>query len=210
MNPGDLDPPVTLVNTTGAPTIELSQTQITEGDEPQLTVTLSTGSTTYGTPRTFTIAAGAESTALEGQDWTLPSASVVLPAGDSSVAVTLAIIDDARLEPAGTVSFKASLDGGIETTAAILSIADDDRVVLAVQGPAEPITEGVAIELTLRLEPHPDTVAGAAVPDDACIVDFPVSATFARAGDTATALPSNAALETEHRCSTAPVRADLA
>ena len=197
VNPADLDPPITLVNTTGAPTIELSQAQITEGDDPQLTVTLSTGATTYGTPRTFTISAGAESTALEGQDWTLPSASVVLPAGDNSVAVTLAIIDDARLEPAETVSFKASLDGGMETAAAILSIADDDRVVLAVQGPTEPITEGVAIELTLRLEPHPDTVAGA-VADDACIVDFPVSATLARAGDTATALPSDAVLETPH------------
>ena len=198
VNPADLDPPITLVNTTGAPTIELSQAQITEGDDPQLTVTLSTGATTYGTARTFTIAAGAESTALEGQDWTLPSASVVLPAGDNSVAVTLAIIDDARLEPAETVSFKASLDGGMETAAAILSIADDDRVVLAVQGPTEPITEGVAFELTLRLEPHPDTVAGAAVADDACIVDFPVSATLARAGDTATALPSDAVLETPH------------
>ena len=165
---------------------------------PQLTVTLSTGATTYGTPRTFTISAGAESTALEGQDWTVSSASVVLPTGKNSVAVTLAIVDDARLEPAETVSFKASLDGGIETAAAILSIADDDRVVLAVQGPTEPITEGVAIELTLRLEPHPDTVAGAAVPDDACIVDFPVSATLARAGDTATVLPSGAVLETPH------------
>ena len=199
VNPGELDPPVTLVNTTGAPTIELSQTQITEGDDPQLTVTLSTGATTYGTPRTFTIAAGAESTALEGQDWTLPSASVVLPAGDNSVAVTLAIVDDARLEPAETVSFKASLDGGIETAAAILSIADDDRVVLTVTGPQNPVTEGQAFDLTLRLEPHPDTVAGAAaVPDDACIVDFPVSATLARAGDSAKALPSDAVLETPH------------
>ena len=39
----------------------------------------------------------------------------------------------------------------------------------------------------------------AAVPDDACIVDFPVSATLGtRSGDTATALPSDAVLETAH------------
>ena len=80
-----------------------------------------------------------------------------------------------------------------------LTIADDDRAVLAVTGPSGPVTEGQPIELTLRLEPHPENVANvSAVPDDACILDFPVTATLTRAGDTAVALPSNPTLETEH------------
>ena len=194
----ELNPPVTLVNMTGAPTLTLSKPQVTEGDDAQVTLTLSTGNTTYGSARTFTISAGADSTALQGQDWTLSSASVVLPAGKNSVTATLAIVDDARLEPAETASFKASLDGGAETAAAVLAIADDDKAVLAVRGPAQ-VTEGQPIELTLRLEPHPENVANlSAVPDDACILDFPVTATLTRAGDTAAALPSNPTLATDH------------
>ena len=193
-----LDPPVTLDNRTGAPTLALSKPQVTEGDEAEVTLTLSTGGTTYATARTFTISAGADATALETEDWSLSSTSVVLRAGQDTVTATLAIVDDARLEPAETVSFKASL-GGAETAAATLAIADDDRAVLTVQGPAQPVTEGGAIELTLRLEPHPDNVANAAaVPGEACILDFPVSATLTRAGDTAAALPSGATLETDH------------
>ena len=193
-----LDPPVTLDNRTGAPTLALSKPQVTEGDDAEVTLTLSTGGTTYATDRTFTISAGADATALETEDWSLPSTSVVLRAGQDTVTATLAIVDDARLEPAETVSFKASL-GGAETAAATLAIADDDRAVLTVQGPAQPVTEGGAIELTLRLEPHPDNVANAAaVPDEACILDFPVSATLTRAGDTAAALPPGAMLETDH------------
>ena len=195
----ELNPPVTLVNMTGAPTLTLSKPQVTEGDDAQVTLTLSTGNTTYGSARTFTISAGADSTALQGQDWTLSSASVVLPAGKNSVTATLAIVDDARLEPAETASFKASLDGGAETAAAVLAIADDDKAVLAVRGPDGPVTEGQPIELTLRLEPHPENVANlSAVPDDACILDFPVTATLTRAGDTAAALPSDPTLETDH------------
>ena len=194
----ELNPPVTLVNMTGAPTLTLSKPQVTEGDDAQVTLTLSTGNTTYGSARTFTISAGADSTALQGQDWTLSSASVVLPAGKNSVTATLAIVDDARLEPAETASFKASLDGGAETAAAVLAIADDDKAVLAVRGPAQ-VTEGQPIELTLRLEPHPENVANlSAVPDDACILDFPVTATLTRAGDTAAALPSDPTLATDH------------
>ena len=195
----ELNPPVTLVNMTGAPTLTLSKPQVTEGDDAQVTLTLSTGNTTYGSARTFTISAGADSTALQGQDWTLSSASVVLPVGKNSVTATLAIVDDARLEPAETASFKASLDGGAETAAAVLAIADDDKAVLAVRGPDGPVTEGQPIELTLRLEPHPENVANlSAVPDDACILDFPVTATLTRAGDTAAALPSNPTLATDH------------
>ena len=193
-----LDPPVTLDNRTGAPTLALSKPQVTEGDDAEVTLTLSTGGTTYATDRTFTISAGADATALETEDWSLPSTSVVLRVGQDTVTATLAIVDDARLEPAETVSFKASLDGA-ETAAATLAIADDDRAVLAVQGPAQPVTEGGAIELRLRLEPHPDNVANAAaVPDEACILDFPVSAMLTRAGDTGAALPPGATLETDH------------
>ena len=189
-------PLVTVENGTGAPTLALSKPQVTEGADAEVTLTLSTGGTTYATDRTFTISAGADATALETEDWTLPSKSVVLKAGQDTVTTKLATVDDARLEPAETVSFKASF-GGAETTAAVLAIDDDDKAVLAVSGPAQ-VTEGGAVELVLRLEPHPESVANvSAVADDTCILDFPVTATLTRAGDTA-ALPSGAVLETDH------------
>ena len=107
------------------------------------------------------------------------------------------MVDDARLEDAETVSFAVTADGAA-IGQVTLTIADDDKAVLAVRGPAQ-VTEGQPIELTLRLEPHPENVANvSAVPDDACILDFPVTATLTRAGDIAAALPSNPTLETDH------------
>ena len=62
-----------------------------------------------------------------------------------------------------------------------LTIDDDDRAVLAVVGPAGHVTEdGEAFTIKLRLEPHPDN--GPPVADDACFLDFPVTATLSIAG----------------------------
>ena len=187
-------------NETDALAVSLSTTEAVEGDDGTVTLTVAVaGGGTSGVARAIGIAPVASPTAAETEDWTLAAGqrSLTLGAGQRSVSAAIAVVDDARLEGEETVSFAVTADG-TAIGQVTLTIADDDRAVLAVTGPAQPVTEGGAIELTLRLEPHPDTVANAAaVPDDACILDFPVTATLTRAGATA-ALPSGAALETTH------------
>ena len=187
-------------NGTVALAVSLSKTEAVEGDDGTVTLTVApAGGGAAGAARAIAIAVVSGATAEETGDWTLAARSLTLGAGERSVSAAIGIVDDARLEGGETVSFAVTADGAA-IGQVTLAIADDDRAVLTVQGPAQPVTEGGAIELTLRLEPHPDNVANAAaVPGgDACILDFPVSATLTRAGDTAAALPSGATLETDH------------
>ena len=187
-------------NASDALEVSLSTTEAVEGDDGTVTLTVAvTGGGTSGVARAIAIAPVASPTAAETEDWTLPAGqrSLTLGAGQRSVSAAIAVVDDARLEGAETVSFAVTADGAA-IGQVTLTIADDDKAVLAVRGPAQ-VTEGQPIELTLRLEPHPENVANvSAVPDDACILDFPVTATLTRAGDIAAALPSNPTLETDH------------
>ena len=187
-------------NASDALEVSLSTTEALEGDDRTVTLTVAVaGGGTSGVARVIAITPETAPTAAESEDWTLPAGerTLTLGAGERSAAATIAVVDDARLEIEETVSFAVTADGAA-IGQVTLTIADDDRAVLEVSGPDGPVTEGQPIELTLRLEPHPENVANvAAVPDDACIVDFPVTATLTRSGDTG-ALPSNATLETEH------------
>ena len=195
-----LDMMKTVDNASDALEVSLSTTEAVEGDDGTVTLTVKvTGGGTSGVARAIAIAPVASPTAAETEDWTLPAGqrSLTLGAGQRSVSAAIAVVDDARLEDAETVSFAVTADGAA-IGQVTLTIADDDKAVLAVRGPAQ-VTEGQPIELTLRLEPHPENVANVSVvPDAACILDFPVTATLTRAGDIAAALPSNTVLETEH------------
>ena len=187
-------------NASDALEVSLSTTEAVEGDDGTVTLTVAvTGGGTSGVARAIAIAPVASPTAAETEDWTLPAGqrSLTLGAGQRSVSAAISVVDDARLEDAETVSFAVTADGAA-IGQVTLTIADDDKAVLAVRGPAQ-VTEGQPIELTLRLEPHPENVANvSAVPDDACILDFPVTATLTRAGDIAAALPSDPTLATDH------------
>ena len=190
----------TVDNGTDALEVSLSTTEAVEGDDGTVTLTVAVaGGGTSGVARAITITPVASPTAAETEDWTLAAEqrSLTLGAGRRSAAAAITVVDDARLEVAETVSFAVTADGAA-IGQVTLTIADDDQAVLAVRGPAQ-VTEGQPVELTLRLEPHPENVANvSAVADDACILDFPVTATLTRAGDIATALPSNPTLETDH------------
>ena len=195
-----LDMMKTVDNASDALEVSLSTTEAVEGDDGTVTLTVAVaGGGTSGVARAIAIAPVASPTAAETEDWTLPAGqrSLTLGAGQRSVSAAISVVDDARLEDAETVSFAVTADGAA-IGQVTLTIADDDKAVLAVRGPAQ-VTEGQPIELTLRLEPHPENVANvSAVPDDACILDFPVTATLTRAGDIAAALPSDPTLATDH------------
>ena len=190
----------TVDNGTDALEVSLSTAEAVEGDDRTVTLTVKVaGGGMSGVARAIGIAPVPTPTAAETEDWTLAAEqrSLTLGAGRRSAAAEITVVDDARLEVAETVSFAVTADGA-PIGQVTLTIADDDQAVLAVRGPAQ-VTEGGVVELTLRLEPHPENVANvSAVADDACIVDFPVTATLTRAGDIATALPSNPTLETDH------------
>ena len=159
----------------------LSKAAAVEGDDATVTLTVAVaGGGTSGAARVIAVAASGTPTAVESSDWTLQSGAGTLETGAKSVAIPIAIIDDARLEAQETVTFAVTADGAVIGTVT-LTIDDDDRAVLAVVGPDGHVTEGgEAFTIKLRLEPHPDN--GPPVADDACFLDFPVTAILSVAG----------------------------
>ena len=170
-----------VVNGIGALELALSKATAVEGEDATVTLTVAVeGSGTSRAARVIAVAASGTPTAKESEDWTLDSATATLGEGATSVAFAIAIVDDARLEAEESVTFAVSADGAAvgEVT---LTVADDDRAVLAVVGPEDLVTEGgTSFTLALRLEPHPEN--GPPVAGDACIVDFPVTAALSVAG----------------------------
>ena len=170
-----------VINGTGALELALSKATAVEGDDATITLTVAVeGSGTSGTARVIAVAASGTPTAVETGDWTLENGAGTLGVGASSVAFPITIVDDARLEAEETVTFAVTADGAAIGTVT-LTVADDDRAVLAIVGPEDPVTEGgEAFTLKLRLDPHPGN--GPPVADDACILDFPVTAILSVAG----------------------------
>ena len=170
-----------VINGTGALELTLSKATAVEGDDATVTLTVAVeGSGTSGTARVIAVAASGTPTATQTGDWTLQSGTGTLETGAKSVAIPITIIDDARLEAQETVTFAVTADGA-EIGTVTLTIDDDDRAVLAVVGPGSHVTEdGEVFTIKLRLEPHPDN--GPPVADDACFLDFPVTAILSVAG----------------------------
>ena len=170
-----------VINGTGALELALSKATAVEGDDATITLTVAVeGSGTSGAARVIAVAASGTPTATQTGDWTLESGAGTLETGAKSVAFPITIIDDARLEDQETVTFAVTADGAAVGTVT-LTIDDDDRAVLAVVGPGSHVTEdGEAFTIKLRLEPHPDN--GPPVADDACFLDFPVTAILSVAG----------------------------
>ena len=170
-----------VINGTGALELALSKATAVEGDDATVTLTVAVaGNGTSGTARVIAVAASGTPTATQTGDWILQSGTGTLETGAKSVAIPITIIDDARLEDTETVTFAVTADGA-EIGTVTLTIADDDRAVLAVVGPGSHVTEnGEVFTIKLRLEPHPDN--GSPVADDACFLDFPVTAILSVAG----------------------------
>ena len=170
-----------VTNGTGALELALSKPTAVEGDDATVTLTVAVpGGGTSGAARVIAVAASGAPTAVETGDWTLGSSAGTLEVGASSVAFPITIVDDARLEAEEAVIFAVTADGAAIGTVT-LTVADDDRAVLAIVGPGSHVTEdGEAFVLKLRLDPHPGN--GPPVADDACILDFPVTAILSVTG----------------------------
>ena len=166
-----------VVNRTAALEVTLSKARVTEGDDATVTLTVAVADGgTSSAARAIAVAAAGTPSATETGDWTLDAGAKTLAAGARNVTFAVAVVDDARLEGDESVTFAVTADGAA-VGEATLAIADDDRAALAIVGPEEPATEGgTGFALKLRLEPHPDN--GPPIADDACFLDFPVTATL--------------------------------
>ena len=159
-------------------TLTLSKAAVVEGTDATVTLTASTGSTTFSSARSIALTVPGDPSAAEGGDWTVPSKALPLPAGQSSATAVVTIVDDAALEAEETVSFVASVQGA-SSPPAVLTIADDDTAHIAFAAPTQAVDEGEDIVLTL-------TMASATQPGaTGCIVPLPVFVDVTASGDTA-------------------------
>ena len=172
-------------NLTGMLDVSLSKTEVTEGEDRTVTLTVALPEGMAGTAgRTIAVAPSGTPTAVETDDWTLDAASKTLEAGAQSIGFEITVVDDATLEGDESVTFAVTANGAPAGTAT-LPIADDDRAVLTVTGPTDtqgeaiPVIEGgTGFTLKLRLDPDPAN-GGPPLADDACFLDFAVAATLA-------------------------------
>ncbi|RPD39634.1 Calx-beta domain-containing protein [Chitinophaga barathri] len=129
------------------------------GTNSSFTISLPAGYTTY-VPVTVTYVI--TGTATNGLDYTGPSTTVILPAGDNSVTVPVTVTNDDLIEPLETVTMDVRSGRGINsggttvitffrsTTAGIatVNITDEDNTVanrtlsVTAQNAAEPATSG--------------------------------------------------------------------
>ena len=82
--------------TRSARMLTLSKTQVTEGADPQVTLTFDTAGATFSTAQTLTLTA--QGTAESGEDFVLAATTMTLPAGQTEATATLTVLDDRRLE----------------------------------------------------------------------------------------------------------------
>ena len=86
-----------VTNRTGALELALSKAAAVEGDDATVTLTVAVaGGGTSGAARVIAVAASGTPTAVESSDWTLQSGAGTLETGAKSVAIPIAIVDDAQ------------------------------------------------------------------------------------------------------------------
>ena len=124
---------------------------VTEGGSAEFTVTLSGGTSTASVVVTYSVTG----TATAGTDYTAPSGSLTIAAGDSTGTISIPILGDDVLDPGETLTVTLSdattMAGTatVDSTAATTTIADPGTVTVSVA--AASATEGEAVEFTVTL-----------------------------------------------------------
>ena len=124
---------------------------VTEGGSAEFTVTLTGGTSTASVVVTYSVTG----TATSGTDYTAPSGSLTIAAGDSTGTISIPILGDDVLDPGETLTVTlsdATTTAGtatVDATAATTTIADPGTVTVSV-APAS-ATEGEAVEFTVTL-----------------------------------------------------------
>ncbi|MEW7280778.1 Calx-beta domain-containing protein, partial [Aquimarina sp. 2201CG1-2-11] len=101
------------------PTVSINDVTVDEGDNAVFTVSLSNPSSEAITV-TFTVD---DATAVETDDYTEPTLTVIIPAGDSSASITVATVEDTTNEPQETFEVNIT-DAETNTTNTTLTVTD--------------------------------------------------------------------------------------
>ncbi|MYC58705.1 MAG: hypothetical protein F4X09_00710, partial [Gammaproteobacteria bacterium] len=138
--------------------LSVDVTSIEEGAaETEVTVTASTGGTTFATAKTVRVTVGGgTSTATSGTDYTgVQPFDIVLNAGTSSATETFDLEprDDSADELDETIEVTGSESGGATVDAATITLTDDDRtpVALGRTGSGGIAENGGSVEVTVTL-----------------------------------------------------------
>ena len=89
-------------------------------------ITVSTGSTTFDSDQTITLALGTNGTASEGDDYSVTSRTLTLVAGQATVSTTIVAKPDDLVEGDETIIITASTNGEAVGAAQTVTIRDDD------------------------------------------------------------------------------------
>ena len=145
-----------------APTISISPATSTVNEANftiGYTVSLSAASAQTITVNVATAPASSGATATAGSDFTAKSETLTFAPGVTTQALSVAVLDDARLE--GTEAFSVNLSAPSNATLAIgaatVTIADNEvQTVSSVAGNGNQITEGATATFTVRLSAASD------------------------------------------------------
>ena len=149
-------------------TLEVDATTIAEdGGAVTVTVTTGTGST-FDSAQAITLVLGG--TATQGADYTVSATDLTLPAGSSSVTVTVTGLDDGLFEGGETVLISGLHDGAAFGAVQTVTIADDEAppVLTLVLTPDSIVEDGGTSTVTATLSSaltEPFTVTVAVEPD---------------------------------------------
>ena len=95
-------------------------------------ITVSTGSTTFDSAQTITLALGTNGTASEGDDYSVTSRTLTLVAGQATVSTTIVAKPDDLVEDDETIIITASTNGEAVGAAQTVTIRDDDEAGITV------------------------------------------------------------------------------
>ena len=97
-----------------------------EEDGGRAEITVSTGSATFDSDQTITLALGTNGTASEGDDYSVTSRTLTLVAGQATVSTTIVAKPDDLVEDDETIIITASTNGEAVGAAQTVTIRDDD------------------------------------------------------------------------------------
>ncbi|MEW7280779.1 Calx-beta domain-containing protein, partial [Aquimarina sp. 2201CG1-2-11] len=157
------------------PTVSINDVTVDEGDNAVFTVSLSNPSSEAITV-TFTVD---DATAVETDDYTEPTLTVIIPAGDSSASITVATVEDTTNEPQETFEVNIT-DAETNTTNTTLTVTnaqgigtiDDDDPVPTVSINDVTVDEGDNAVFTVSLSnPSSEAITVTFTVDDATAVE---------------------------------------
>ena len=137
-------------NDAAAFALTMAPTEIVEGDSAKVKVAITNG-VTFATAQTIRLAfpAAATDTATKGEDYTIASETLTLPAGDRAVTTTLPAVDDEEQEGAEKLTVSATHETTSIGSRALTIAASDVPPQVGIHADQAEVDEGEEVVFTL-------------------------------------------------------------